>query len=212
MSTVSSVTCPKCGFVSWKSTTCRRCAGSLADAQTFVFQPPALAGSEGVPLYFAVSPLKLAVLSLCTMGLYDYYWFYQHWKIIKRNERSDIRPFWRAFFCIFYMRSLFTSIKDTAALYGVPADYKPWALTATFWGLNFCARFGSAGWLLALFSFYPLTVAQGVANQINARVAPDHDRNDRFTAGNIVAILLGGLLLALALLGTLMELTGTATR
>jgi hypothetical protein len=212
MSAVSSVTCPKCGFVSWKTTTCRRCAGSLADAPTFTFQPPALAEGEGVPLYFAVSPTKLIVLSICTFGLYETYWFYKQWQVIKQNERSDIRPFWRAVFCIFYMRALFRSIKDTAALYDVAADFNPLTMSLTFLGLNLCARFGNVGWLLAIFSFYPLTVVQGVANQINARVAPDHDRNAQFTAGNIVTILIGGLLLALALFGTLMTLLGLAPK
>jgi hypothetical protein len=103
------------------------------------------------------------------------------------------------------MHALFRSVKDTAALYGVEATYNPLALSLAFLGLNMCARFGSVGWLIALFSFYPLTVAQKVANQINEQVAPGHDRNDQFTAGNIVAILLGGLFLMLALLGTFLS-------
>ena len=206
MSSASSVTCPKCGFVSWKTTTCRRCDSSLAGAQTFVFQPPVVLEGEGVPLYFPVSQTKLAVMSISTFGLYNCYWLYQHWKTIKQNDGSDISPFWRTFFAIFYVRPLFRSIKDTATLYGVEANFNPGALMAAFWLMNACARIGGAGWLISLFAFFPLAVAQKVANQINEAVAPGHERNDNFTATNIIFIVLGGLLLALALLGVVLSL------
>jgi hypothetical protein len=199
----ASVTCPNCGFVSWNTGACKRCSSSLASAATYTFQPPVMAESEGVPLYFAVSKNKLAVLSVCTLGLYHLYWFYKHWQTIKRNEGSDISPFWRTFFCIFYQRALFRSIKETAELYGVEANYNPLVLSLAYIGLNCCARFGIAGWMLGLCAFYPLAVAQTAANRINAAVAPAHDRNDQFTAANIIAIVLGGLFLMLALLGTI---------
>ncbi len=202
MSSMSSVTCPQCGFVSWRATTCRRCDTSLTGAQTFEFQPPVVAVGEGVPLYFPVSTTKLVVLSVCTLGLYQLYWFYKHWQQIKQNERSDISPFWRTFFTIFYLRPLLRSIKDTAELYGVEAKFNPLTLTLVFLGLNLCGNVGSAGWIISLFAIVPLIVAQGVANQINEATAPGHDRNDTFTGGNIAAIIIGGLLLALSLFGT----------
>ena len=64
------------------------------------------------PLYFPVSPLKLIVLSVCTFGLYKFYWFYKNWCLIKERESSlsmqigfrdsGIMPFWRALFTVLY--------------------------------------------------------------------------------------------------------------
>jgi hypothetical protein len=31
------------------------------------------------PMYFPVSRLKLAVMSTCTLGIYELYWFYKNW-------------------------------------------------------------------------------------------------------------------------------------
>lgn len=205
MSSMSSVTCPQCGFVSWRSGgACRRCSGSLADAPTYQFQPPVATTdvSNGAPLYFSVSPTKLAVMNVCTLGFYGAYWVYKQWQTIKHNEGSNISPFWRTIFSIFYLRALFRSVKETAALYDVEANYRPGVLMFAFIALNCCSRLGSGGWLISLLDFYPLMVVQKVANQINATVAPAHDRNENFTAGNIIVCLLGGLFLALALVGT----------
>jgi hypothetical protein len=43
-----------------------------------------------------------------------------------------------------------------------------------------------------------------VVNQVNEQVAPDADRNSRFGAWNIVALLFGGAFLVLTLIGLFM--------
>jgi hypothetical protein len=53
-------------------------------------------------LFLPASPLKLVVMSLCTFGLYELYWFYMNWNLLKQRHNSDISPFWRAFFAIFF--------------------------------------------------------------------------------------------------------------
>jgi hypothetical protein len=52
---------------------------------------------DGQPIFFPVSPLKLVVMSTVTFGIYELYWFYQNWKLVKHRTRRDIMPFWRAF-------------------------------------------------------------------------------------------------------------------
>ena len=49
--------------------------------------------TSGTPMYFAVSPLKLVVMSVCTMGGYELYWFYRNWVLVKNMENTDISPF-----------------------------------------------------------------------------------------------------------------------
>jgi hypothetical protein len=46
--------------------------------------------------YFAVSPLKLAAMSLATSGLYDIYWFYASWRQIERRTGLRKQPLGQA--------------------------------------------------------------------------------------------------------------------
>jgi hypothetical protein len=50
------------------------------------------------------------------------------------------------------------------------------------------ARCSNAYWLICLLSFVSLVVVQRTVNELNAHVAPDADRNDRFTRANLVWI------------------------
>ena len=59
------------------------------------------APSTTVPPFFTASVLKLIVMSVCTMGIYQLYWFYKNWKLIKDRTGQKIRPFWRAFFLLY---------------------------------------------------------------------------------------------------------------
>ncbi len=72
--------------------------------------------TEGVSSapYFAVSPLKLVVMSFCTFTLYQIYWFYKNWWLVKERERSNINPAMRSVFAYFFCYSLFSKLRDTA--------------------------------------------------------------------------------------------------
>ena len=60
------------------------------------------AGDE-LPFY-CVSATKLAILSFATLGLYELFWFYKNWALIRARTGRDISPFWSAFFSILLMR------------------------------------------------------------------------------------------------------------
>ena len=47
--------------------------------------------------FFAVSPVKLVALSVCTLGIYQIYWFYKHWVLIKEHSEPHIVPWARLF-------------------------------------------------------------------------------------------------------------------
>src|SRR6185437_9327435 len=72
------------------------------------------ANSSGVvaPVFFAVSMLKYVVMSIATFGLYQLYWFYMNWKLIKERESTDIQPFWRAVFAVFFCYQCFSRIRE----------------------------------------------------------------------------------------------------
>lgn len=66
------------------------------EATTMPVSTPPL--PQGQPVLFPVSPLKLVVMSTVTLGIYEIYWFYKNWKLVKQQTDRDIMPFWRAFF------------------------------------------------------------------------------------------------------------------
>jgi hypothetical protein len=81
---------------------------------------------------FAVSLLKLSVMSLCTLGLYELFWFYKNWTIIKRREGTAIQPFWRAFFTFFFCYACFARIRGQAQVLHLERSIPAGALAVTW--------------------------------------------------------------------------------
>lgn len=60
-------------------------------------EPPAgPAGTEAArttePYFFTATPLKLAVISVVTAGIYELYWFYKNWVLIKERTGRGMMP------------------------------------------------------------------------------------------------------------------------
>lgn len=160
--------------------------------------------AKGEAPFFAVSLLKMAVLSICTFGLYTTYWFYMNWKLIRDRQNPDIWPIPRALFAIFFIHQLFTRIREHGEREGVEAGYPAGALTAGWIITTLCWRMPEPFSVVALLAFLFILPVQAYVNRVNQSVAPDHDRNAGFTVGNWIGVVLGGILLSLALIGTFM--------
>ena len=145
------------------------------------------------PLYFPVSILKLIVMSVCTMGIYDLYWFYKNWKIIKEREKIGVSPFWRAFFAYFFCYSLLKTIRTTAQSLNLNRSIAAGQLAAGW--IIFTLLFSIPGpfSLLTYFAGLFLVPVQRLVNEINISETPRLDANTRFTPWNMVAILVGGI-------------------
>lgn len=165
-------------------------------------ESPSLPGGSE-PAFFAVSIAKLVVLSICTLGLYELYWYYRNWRLIKAREKTNILPFWRAFFGYFFCYPFFVRVRDH--LRPRPGDAKLAAgLLATCWIVtSLMWRLKDPYWLVSTLSFVFLIPVQLAVNHINEVVAPGHDRNSTFSAWNWMAIFLGGVLFLAAVIGTL---------
>ncbi len=159
-----------------------------------------LGAMSPAPPFFAVSVTKFIVMTIATLGCYEVYWFYRNWKLIKERERTTIRPAWRAIFAIFFVRSLFIHVRDFAHPVNKDAKALPAGPLAMGWMVLTLLAWlpGPWGYLPAL-AFLLVVPVQMRANLINAAVAPDHDPNSQFTALNWLAMVLGGVLLALGL-------------
>lgn len=150
------------------------------------------------PVFFPVSIGKLAVMSICTFGLYQIYWFYWNWRLIKVRENRRLSPPWRSVLGLVFALPLFRRMAQPAGRFGVAvacACFMAWVVLSL-------ASYGPAPWAAAtLASVGPLLPLQALANRTNAEHAPGHAPNRKLRGWNIVAVVLGGLLVALSLLG-----------
>ncbi len=156
-----------------------------------------------LPPFFAVSTLKLAVMSLCTLGLYEVYWFYMNWRAVKRRDRSDIWPVPRAIFGFFFCFAMFDRMRRDGAAHAVGGAPAMGPLTALWIIVSLCWKLPDPYWLVSMLAFVALLPVQDFVNRVNAQAAPGHDANRRFSALNWVGIVLGGAFLVLAIIGTL---------
>jgi len=176
--------------------------GHVTDANRAPEQPAAVVTE--FPL-FAVSTHKLIVLSLCTFNVYALYWCYQNWKRLKRYDGDvRIRPFWRAVFANLWGFALFTRVRHMATSNGVATHWSPAVLAAFYFVFAAMWRLPDPWWVLTYASVLFLIPVQQTARRVNDLYGrfTTEDRNERYTAKNIVTIAIGGPLFLLAMVGT----------
>lgn len=158
----------------------------------------------GTPPFFAVSTRKLAVMFLCTFGLYQYFWLYRNWKLVRLHTGEKLTPVLRTFFAVFFCYALFKRIRDQGeATQATPLAAGP--LAALWIVLALLGNLPEPWFFFGLFSLVPLLTVQTVVNDINAAAAPGHDPNDSFSPLNWLGIVIGALFTGLALIGTFMK-------
>jgi succinate dehydrogenase/fumarate reductase cytochrome b subunit len=141
------------------------------------------------------------VLSFCTLGLYQYYWFYKNWRIVRDRTNEQIIPFWRGFFAVFFCYSLFSRIQQYSP--DLPATkLAAGPLAATWIILSLSWRLPEPYALVSFLAILVLAPVQHAINGINHALAPAHEPNARFSAWNWVAVCLGGPLFLLAVYGS----------
>ena len=160
-------------------------------------------GESQLPVYFPVSTTKLLVMYLVTFSFYQFYWFYKHWALIKQREQSNIIPFLRALFSLFFVYSLFKNIRAEAERYGVLPMPAAGVLAIVWILLNLTERLPTPFDFIPLISVAVLLPVQACANRINVTIAPDHDPNSRFTPWNWFGIAISVLFIFLLMVGLL---------
>ncbi len=156
--------------------------------------------------FFAVSLSKLTVMSLCTFGFYQLFWFYQHWRHIRNREGSRLLPALRAIFCLLFCYACFARIRDH------PSDEPPSSgrlsaltLTVAWTVTSLLSRLPAPFLLVGFAAVVFLLPVQARANRINAEVAPAHDPNTSFGVLNWITIVVGGSLFVLGVIGLLLK-------
>jgi hypothetical protein len=150
--------------------------------------------SDSKPIYFPVSLTKFVVMHFCTLGAYQFYWFYENWKLIREREQSEASPFWRTCFAFIYCYALFEKIRSSAASLKIGQSISVQVLASGWILLSVLLILPDPYWLVTYLSILFLLPVQQAANRINESLVPGHDRNERFTAWNKVAVVIGGVL------------------
>ena len=179
------------------------------------YTPPAAAVVDRPPddardaPFFVVSPTKVMALSICTLGVYQLFWFYMHWRRWRVGRSETVWPVARAIFALFYVHALERRIDQTLEA-RVLARHRGTFAAATVYLLLTALDIGSAiawpwisyrvpdGWWWAaewssLLLVLPVTAATCILKRAanDACGDPDARSNRRFTIYN-AAWMLGG--------------------
>lgn len=145
------------------------------------------------PMYFPVSPVKLMVMSICTLSLYVFYWTYKNWQLIKRRKRKNISPVGRTIFSVYYCYPLFLDVRRTASGNNIHVTLPAGPLAAAWIITALLVVLPEPYWLISYLATIFLLPIQVAANKVNETVTPEHKRNEDFSAVNIATIIIGGL-------------------
>jgi len=202
------VACPHCGHaVSDAALVCVRCGRPVAPTVgSFAPQPPGLTAAPLVEKhpFFPVGAGKFIVLSLCSFGIYIIYWTFKGWQRIRDRSHESMSPFWRTFFGPLWAFAFFERVKEEAVDLRIPVAWAPNFLGISYLLLNLTFRLPDPWWLVGLLVFAPVVPVVKTIEQIHVRVPAAEGRNESYSGANIATILIGGLLLIVVVLGTLL--------
>ncbi len=157
------------------------------------------------PYFFTASTQKLVLMSICTFGMYEFYWFYKNWVLIKARTGEGLMPFWRAFFSPIWAYSCFREIQDAAVSNNTRVPESIGLLAIAYFILQALYRLPDPFWLVSVLSFTPIISINAAALEVNRRVATIDSgyENAKFSVWNKAGLILGGLSLVLIAIGLL---------
>jgi hypothetical protein len=173
-----------------------------ASPRSTVADPDPGAGAQ--PVFFPVGTIKLAIMSLATLGLYQLYWSYRNWKSVQRLTGDKLSAPLRALFYPLTSYFLFKRMRNEARGLHQDLAISAGPLAIAVLVLTLLWRLPDPYWLVSLLAFVPFLPVQSQVNQLNQKLASAADANSRLRGWNIVAIFVGGLVLALAVVGLLL--------
>jgi serine/threonine protein kinase len=152
------------------------------------------------PIFHAMGAWKMVVLSLCTFGVYEAYWFYRNWNRLAQRGAPHISPAWRTVFAVLWAYPMFKAVKGDAVENGVVVGWSAGFLAFFYFVSILAVRLPGAWWLISFASPLPFIPVQNTINAVAAGRGGTVDR--RYSGLNVLVIIVGGLVLLLALIGT----------
>ncbi|RMF25346.1 MAG: hypothetical protein D6760_01245 [Deltaproteobacteria bacterium] len=197
--------CPYCGRpILVKALQCVHCKRWMPELR----RPPSPPQFEATEFSRGQPAAHLLVLSILTLGLYEFYWFHRNWRHFSEHLGRPLRPGWRTLgllvpgLNIFLVYDQLRMIADAAGRAGVAVSYSPGVATAVFFALAFLSNLTMV-WALSLLTVLPLLPVQETLNRFWVGQQPDRPMRREFTGAELLAMIAGVSMVAAALLGTL---------
>jgi hypothetical protein len=151
--------------------------------------------------FYSSSLVRLALLSVCTMGFFQLYWFYKNWQLIRLHEQPKISPAARTVFAILYGFSALAAIRRRGEVMGIKPRLHSILCAGAWTALTVASRLPPPYVLISVLSVVFLLPAQAHANRINLAAA-GVEPNGRFGAWGWLALATGGPVMLLAVIGS----------
>jgi hypothetical protein len=123
---------------------------------------------------------------------------------VRERTGEQLSPFWRAFFAPVWVFSLFIRIAGQANEHRVTVN---WNSTALGLGYLIMSGFGmlpDPWWLVSLACFLPFLPVVQTIQRLNEGEAATESRNAAYSGANVATVLVGGIIVLLAVVGTFM--------
>jgi len=216
----STTPCPFCGTeIRAKALQCSHCrrwrhsadpppARAAAGADAALEADAGAAQAAGVERYSRGQlPAHLVLLSVLTLGVYEFYWFYRNWRDLRDHAGLDVNPALRTiallvpFVNIFFVYQQLRLIREIAETAGEEVFYAPGILTLVFFTVAALSNLTMI-WAISLLTVFPLVPVQATLNRYWRRVEPRFPIRSELDSNEVAILFGGGILTAMAIAGS----------
>jgi len=152
-------------------------------------------------LFFTTGTAKFITMSVCTLGLYQVYWFYRNWALIQKRSPQKMVVWARSLFSVIYCYACFREIANAAKAAGLPGPLQAGPVATLYILLQLSSRLPDPYGAAVFLGFVPVLIANRAAMDVNASTRAILDPNTALAGWNWVAVALGAPLFALAIAG-----------
>lgn len=148
----------------------------------------------------------IILLSILTLSLYNFYWFYRNWENMKTHNDKDISPILRTIgliipiINIFLIYGQFRDIKNYVEESGVETFSSPGLITIGYIFFNLLSELPGIFWLLAFGYLWPMVIVQRTLNNYWEKELPGIPTRENFSGIEIVAMIIGALIWILVIM------------
>jgi hypothetical protein len=152
---------------------------------------------EAPPPWWPVTTAKFVVMTLGTLGMYQYFWLWENWRRLHQLRGEAVNPTWRVLFAPFTSYRLFELARDSGREQNVWHKWSAVGIAAAYLIAHIALFIGMPAWFTGAALLLPVLPVQMTMAKVNAKVAPNAPRNGTITIANL-AMLIGGALLTAA--------------
>ncbi len=117
--------------------------------------------------FYPVSAKKFVFMYIVSFGFYGCYWFYKNFQFVKLNQKSNIQPFWRGVFSLFWYYPLWQWIEKAKTGTDKSGLYLPGAILATAYLIFSILASASTNAFAYVMIFIPAVLLLPMVNKVN---------------------------------------------